>query len=230
MNDNVRTSPTEDHPDPAIAHLIQQVVDLKEDMCLDLLRRLLDQGYSPARLLAAFTEGTRRVGVMFEKGEYFIAALIMAGTIMQEATDILTPHLYGNHGRPHSGTVLLATIRSDIHDLGKNLFALLLRANGFEVEDIGVDVDPDIIVNKVESLRPDLVGISCTLTGGLKYLKQAVEMLHERLSGTCPPIIIGGVCVDMHSAKHVGADYWAQDAASGVMICRMAMSQHNRNH
>jgi len=171
MNNIDRRHAPETHPSQAITELIKQVVNLKEEESLKRLREMLNQGVPPAQLLGAFTEGMRRVGIMFEQGEYFIAGLIMAGTIMQEATDILSPFLLDNLSQPHSGTTLLGTIRSDIHDLGKNLFALLLHANGFKVVDIGVDVEPETFVDKVEKLRPDLIGISCTLTGGLEHLK-----------------------------------------------------------
>lgn len=219
MNKDDCTAAMASLPEPAIARLIHLVVELKEEESLKLLREMLDQGFQPLQLLGAFTEGMRRIGILFEQGEYFIAGLIMAGTIMQEATDILTPHLFTGQGQPQLGTMLLGTIRSDIHDLGKDLFGMLLHANGFKVVDIGVDVDPETFASKAAELRPDLVGISCTLTGGLEHLKQAVATLRERLVGNCPPIIIGGVSVDEYSAKFVGADYWVQDAAAGVKLC-----------
>lgn len=207
-------------PDPGTGRLVQLVVALREEECLAEMRRLLGEGAPPEALLDACIEGMRRVGTRFEQGEYFIAGLIMAGEIMREATELLGPHLAGGRPRPGKGSVLLGTIQGDIHDLGKNLFSLLLQAHGFQVVDLGVDVAPERFVAMAEELRPDVVGISCVLTLGLEQLKVAVELLHTRLGAPRPPVIVGGACIDEHAARFVQAEHWAVDAAEGVRIVR----------
>ncbi|HSH70578.1 MAG TPA: cobalamin-dependent protein [Deferrisomatales bacterium] len=211
--------------DAAVERLIALVVDLQEEPCLAEVRALLAGGVAPAVLLEGCIEGMRRVGTRFEQGEYFIAALIMAGEIMREATELLSPRLDPGRSRPVTGTILLGTIQGDIHDLGKNLFALLLQSNGFEVVDLGVDVTPQTFLAEARRLRPHLVGISCVLTLGLEHLKAAVELLHTQLPEPCPPVIIGGACIDEQISRFVQADHWARDAAEGVRTCRRVIEE-----
>jgi len=207
-------------PDPALERLIGLVAELKEEQCLAELTALLGQGYPAAGLLDACIEGMRRVGDLFEKGEYFIAALIMAGEIMRRATELLHPHLHRGRTVPVTGKVLVGTIQGDIHDLGKNLLILLLQSHGFEVVDLGVDVPPEAFVTRAREERPDVVGISCVLTLGVDRLKEAVAMLHAELPEARPPVVIGGACIDAQIARFVDADHWAGDAVEGVRICR----------
>jgi methanogenic corrinoid protein MtbC1 len=115
----------------------------------------------------------------------------------------------------------LGTIASDIHDLGKNLFAILARSNGFKVIDLGVDVPPAHFLNKALQIKPDLIGISCLLTIALPELKEAVKLLHIELPQS--PVIIGGTCMDEQICHHVQADYWVRDAIQGLQTCQQIL-------
>ena len=130
--------------DLRMERLKTMITDLQEETGLAELQSMLDEGVDPRELLACCMEGMRRVGIRFETGSYFIAGLIMAGEIMRSATELLSPHLTLQQARDGGGRVMLGTIQGDIHDLGKNLFSLLLKCHGIEVIDLGVDVPPEL--------------------------------------------------------------------------------------
>lgn len=207
--------------------LLTMIIELREDDSLAELKRMLDEGVDPRDLLDCFMEGMRRIGVQFETGQYFIAALIMAGEIMRSAMELLSPYLTTRDASQESGTIVLGTIQGDIHDLGKNLFALLLRCNGFEIVDLGVDVAGEEFLRKAKEIKPDLVGISCVLTTSVQNLKEAVSLLQENLPQPQPAIIIGGTCLDERMARYVGTALWASDAAAGLQLCKKVVREHS---
>jgi methanogenic corrinoid protein MtbC1 len=148
-----------------------------------------------------------------------MAALIMAGEIMRRATDLLEPYLPRHTQDTAAGVILLGTILGDIHDLGKNLFALLARCEGFQVVDLGVDVAPERFLDEAHRIDPDLIGISCVVTSTMPDLKRAVQLLHSELPRGRAHVLIGGSCIDEHLFSYVQADHWACDAAQGVQVC-----------
>ena len=216
--------------DPTVQneHLTQLIADLREKEAIREIVRMLDSGSKPARVMDCCIRGMREVGKRFEKGRYFIAALIMAGEIMRRATELLEPYLPRQTHDQATGVILLGTILGDIHDLGKNLFALLARCEGYEVVDLGVDVAPERFLAEARKIEPDLIGISCVLSSTLPDLKRAVELLHGKLPGGGTQIMIGGNYIDEHIFSHVQADHWALDAAQGVQGCNSIISKKKK--
>jgi methanogenic corrinoid protein MtbC1 len=188
-----------------LERLTVMIADLQEEAGLAELRALLAEGVDPKALLAACMEAMHRIGMRFESGSYFIAALIMAGEIMSCATELLSPHLTDQQAGGRGGRIMLGTIQGDIHDLGKNLFALLLKCHGIEVVDLGVDVPARVFLEQAEKQKPDMIGISCVLTTSLEHLKQAIGLLSDELPASGPQIVIGGTCINEQIAGHVGA-------------------------
>ncbi len=204
---------------PRLETLTQLISDLVEEDSYKELRTLLDEGVPPTDLLGACMEGMRRVGLRFEAGEYFISALIMAGEIMRVATEILRPHLVKAPTTPQKGKALIGTIKGDIHDLGKNLFIFMLTCHGFDVVDLGVDVPVETFLEKARETPFDIIGLSCLMTTSIESLKEAVTTLRENLPEPQAEIVIGGTCLDAGVAEYIGAENWAQDAATGLRIC-----------
>lgn len=132
--------------DVRLEKLLTMITELQEDDSLAELRSMLDEGVDPKTLLACCMEGMRQIGIRFETGSYFIAALIMAGEIMRSATEILSPYLDHRPASEMGGRIMLGTIQGDIHDLGKNLFSLLLKCHNVDVIDLGVDVPGDVFL------------------------------------------------------------------------------------
>jgi methanogenic corrinoid protein MtbC1 len=203
-----------------LERLTVMITELQEKAGLAELRTMLDEGVDPKALLAACMEAMNRIGMRFEAGSYYIAALIMAGEIMSCATELLSPHLSDQQAGGSGGRIMLGTIQGDIHDLGKDLFALLLKCHGIEVVDLGVDVPARVFLEQAEERKPDMIGISCVLTTSLEYLQQAIRLLTDELPASGPPIIVGGTCINAQIADHIGATLWAGDATGGLRICR----------
>jgi methanogenic corrinoid protein MtbC1 len=210
-----------------LERLTVMITELQEETGLAELRTMLDEGVDPKALLAACMEAMHRIGMRFEAGSYYIAALIMAGEIMRSVTGMLSPHLTDQRAGG-GGRIMLGTIQGDIHDLGKDLFALLLKCHGIEVVDLGVDVSARVFLEQAERQKPDMIGISCVLTTSLEYLKQAIRLLTDELPASGPPVIVGGTCINPQTAGHIGASLWAGDATGGLRICREILQTADR--
>ena len=164
----------------------------------------------------------RWVGEHYQTGKYFISGLIMAGEIFREAMVALGPLLPEETPEAGQGTVLLCTVRGDIHDLGKNIVTMMLRSYGIVVHDLGVDVSPDEVARKALELKPDIVGLSGLLTVASDGMKATIQAIRdgEKQIGRRMPVIIGGGIVDEQTCTWTGADLWASDASRGVKLIR----------
>lgn len=219
MDKNKEDSPLEDGQKKHNI-LIELIADIKEKEAISKIKKMLSSGKAPTEVMDICIQGMNEVGKRFEEGRYFISALIMAGDIMRQATDIIEVNFLQQKSDPVRGVILLGTIRGDIHDLGKNLFAILARCEGFQVVDLGVDVAPERFLEEAKKIKPDLIGISCLLTSVLPELKTALDLIQKELTEQHSPIIIGGHCIDEHIFNYVHSDYWAQNAVQGIKICR----------
>ncbi|MGD9212779.1 MAG: cobalamin-dependent protein [Desulfobacteraceae bacterium] len=208
-----------------LRNLTHLIVELQEKQCIAEVKEMLAGGYPPSDILDSCVHGMQKVGQRFEDGRYFISALIMAGVIMRKTTDLLEPYLHTKKMDHIIGTLLLGTVAGDIHDLGKNLFAILARTKGINVVDLGVDVPITTFLAEAQKIKPSMIGISCVLTTTWPKLKQTVTLLREELPNPRPPIIIGGTSVDEYVFRYVKSDFWVRDASEGVAICQRVMKK-----
>jgi methanogenic corrinoid protein MtbC1 len=203
------------------------IVDLDEDQALALAGKLLTQeGVTPHSILAVCQDALRVVGERYEREEYFISGLIMAGELFKEVLEIVQPSYEQMARRESTGTIVLGTVAKDIHDIGKNLFATSLRGFGFEVIDLGVDVPPERFLDEVQRTKADVVCLSGLIAVAFDSMKRTVDLLranHDAL-GYRPPVILGGAIVDGRVCDYVGADSWSTDAMEGVRICQRLLS------
>lgn len=164
----------------------------------------------------------RQVGERYERGEYFLSALIMAGEIFREVMEMVTPLIKERFRGNESGVILLGTVEGDIHDIGKNNLSLLLTSYGFTVYDLGVDVPPAEFLRQALTLRPDIIGLSGLLTSSYDSMRRTVHLLRscEDSEIAKTPIIIGGNQLNEQVCQYVGADAWVNDAMSGVRWCQ----------
>ncbi len=214
--------------DPRLQRLLELIIELREEEVHSELKKLLNDGMSAHDILSCCMEGMRQIGDRFESGTYFIAALIMAGEIMQSATGQLTPYLSQEEADREEGRIILGTVQGDIHDLGKNLFSILLKCNGFKIIDLGVDVSAEKFLEQAEKLKPDIIGISCVLTSSITNLKETLTFLKEKLPDPKIPLLIGGTCVDEHVAEFVESPHWAKDAADGLKVCQRIVRESGK--
>jgi methanogenic corrinoid protein MtbC1 len=210
---------------PIKDRLVTQIAELDERGVLETVRESMQSGYDPFRIIEACQEGVRLVGVQYEKGRYFIAGLIMAGLILKSVIGLIRPQLHGRvHGRS-KGNIVIGTVQGDIHDIGKNLGAMLLSCEGFHMIDMGVDVPPETFVKAVLEYRPRIVGLSCLLTTAFDGLKQTIDAVKKAGLRTGLPIIIGGSMLEESVCEYAGADYWTRDAIMGVQWCRWVIER-----
>jgi methanogenic corrinoid protein MtbC1 len=198
--------------------LIAAISDLREQAALALVHRRLAAGDDPQLIIEACQEGMRQVGLRYERREYYLAGLIMAGEIFSQVMELLRPIFERQISDRASGRILLGTVQGDIHDLGKNIVNMLLSCHHFAIRDLGVDVSSDAFVRQAAQMQPHIVGLSGLLTSAYDAMRETVTLL--RAQGYQGPIIIGGGQISEEVCQYVGADYWTTDGVAGVELCR----------
>ncbi len=150
------------------------ILNFKRDAVLQTVERRLGAGEDPLRVLDDCRRGMTLVGERFQEGDIFLAELILSAEIFKEVAATIEPRLPRAKPGEARGRVLMGTLQGDIHELGKNIVVTLLRAHGFEVHDLGVDVPPSAVVEKVEQFQPHVVGFSALITTAFHSMKEAV--------------------------------------------------------
>lgn len=212
------------------------IVSLNEVAVLQAVANLLHDGVSPQDILLCFQQGLVEIGEMYQRGEYYVAGLILSGEIMRQSMKLLMPRLIkeaGTAGR--SGLVVIGTIEGDIHDLGKNMASYFLEAYGFKVVDLGVDVPPRVFLKEILQLEPDAVGVSLLLTSCLEPLARLIHLVRETYHGRqAPPIFVGGGFLSgttdpalTNEVAKLGADYIVRDAYDTLSLC-LDLTRHVR--
>jgi len=201
--------------------LIHAMAEMQEKEALQIAKQLLNEGTDPIAILNACSTAMQTVGERFEKGEYFLPHLMMAGTILKQVSDVIKPHIREQEkDKTSKGRVLIGTVKGDIHDIGKNMVTFLLEANGFEVKDIGIDQHPDKFVEAIQTFQPNVVGLSGLLTLAFESMKETILAIEEAGLQDNVRIIIGGAQVSEHVKDYTGADAFAPDALAGVRIIK----------
>ncbi len=211
------------------SNLIRCWVDLDEEEALAHVGERLDRGDDPIALLEDCQEAMRRVGERYERREYYLSGLMMAGEIFRRAMELVEPALVDRLRGGASGHILLATVQGDIHDIGKNIFSIMLRCRGFTVTDLGVDVPPQRFLEAARRYHPDVVAMSGLLTVSYDAMRDTVALVRrEGGSGLSDvPCIIGGGLLDGKICAYAGADFWAIDAMLGVEVCHQIMASRS---
>ncbi|MBK7897563.1 MAG: cobalamin-dependent protein [Anaerolineaceae bacterium] len=214
--------PTESERQSLIAH----VADLNENDVLALVEKWIAQGHDPLAIIEDCQEGLRQVGERYERQEYYLSGLIMGGEIFREVMEIVQPIIVEQFTGKESGTILLGTVKGDIHDIGKNNLSMLLTCYGFSVHDLGVDVPPAEFLQQAEQVRPNIIGLSGLLTTSYDAMKETIDLIRasEDAALRGVPIIIGGNQLNEQVRQYVGADYWLNDAMSGVRLCQKLLA------
>jgi dimethylamine corrinoid protein len=203
--------------------LLTALTELDEERTLDLTRQLIaDPASTPLAILNTCQQALKVVGERYERKEYYLSGLIMAGELFKEVLDLVQPFEDRAAGEPSHGTIVLGTVAGDIHDIGKNLFAMSLKGFGFRVIDLGVDVSKESFLAEVQRSRPDVVCLSGLIMAAFESMKGTVGLLRaqESVLGYRPPVVLGGSIIDGRVCQYVGADSWSTDAMEGVRICQ----------
>ncbi len=195
------------------------IVKLEREQVLEAVGERAAAKEDPLVLLEECRQGMLKVGQRFQDGDYYLAELMISGEIFKEAMEVLEPYLEDVRGSERIGTVVLATMHGDIHDLGKNIVATLLRVHNFEVHDLGVNVEPEAVVEKVKEVAPDIVGFSSLITTSFESTRRAAELLEQEGLRDQLKIVVGGGVTTPEFGEYVGADFQTLDASVGVTYC-----------
>jgi len=210
--------------------LKESVVSLDFAGVVRVANEAMEAGVDPnAAINEGMVPGMAIVGEKFEKGEYYLSELVVAAEVMKEGLKVVTPYLKGESAKK-LGTVVIATIEGDHHDLGKNIVSSLLRVQGFEVIDLGVDVATEKIIGAVKEHRPSIVGMSALLTLTMPRMGEVIEALKADGMREKVKVILGGTPITEEFAASIGADHKAVNALEGVKKCvEWVSSQGGRN-
>jgi len=200
--------------------LLKAMVDMKESEALEITRSMLDSGEDPIKILEICTQAMEEVGKRFEESTYFLPELMMAGEILSQISGIVKPKLKGEVIAKKRGKVLIGTVQSDIHNIGKDIVAFLLDVNGFEVKDIGIDVPPEKFVEAILEFKPQVVGLSGLLTVAYDSMKNTVQAIKDAGLRDDVKIMIGGAAMKDSVCEYTDADAFGKDAVSGVALAK----------
>jgi methanogenic corrinoid protein MtbC1 len=204
-------------------NLIDRLAELDMPNVLSIVNEKIKK-VEPLKIVQICQEGVRLVGEKYEKQEFFLAGLIMAGEVLQKVTDIIQPHLEKNNYPHKIGRVLLGTVQGDIHDIGKNLVHALLCCHGFDVYDLGVDVPPEEFIHATKNYKPHIIGLSGLVSPSFESMRTTTTLIKNELSlDNVPIIIVGGGLIDEEVCRYVNANYWTRDAMEGVRFCQEVM-------
>ncbi len=196
--------------------LTELVIELEVDDIADAVKEALDEGKDAFEILNALTKGMDEVGRRYEEKEYYLTELVLAGETMKEAFIILKPALAASDKSDDKVKVILATVKGDNHDIGKNILGSLLLSSGFELYDLGMDVDETTIIEKVKETGASIIALSSLLTMTVENIKLVHEALQKAGLRDRVKLIVGGAPLNMNLAKMLGADDFADDAVEGV--------------
>jgi 5-methyltetrahydrofolate--homocysteine methyltransferase len=206
------------------ADLSQAVIAGQEARVKELTQAAINSGADP---LAIINEGLiaamNVVGASFKSGQMFVPEVLMSARTMSAGMELVKPLLLGQEV-PSAGKVVIGTVKGDLHDIGKNLVAMMLESGGFNVVNLGIDLAPEKFVQAVKDYQPQVVGLSALLTTTMLVMKDVIELLKEEGLRDKVKVVIGGAPISYDFASEIGADGFAPDAASAVELCRKLLA------
>ena len=207
--------------------LQEAIINGSKPQAIALTKELLAEKISPQAILnEGLIEGMSEVGDRFKCGDYFVPEMLIAARAMQSSMDLLRPVLVDAGVQP-IGTIVLGTVRGDLHDIGKNLTGMLLEGAGFKVVDVGVDASAEKLVNAVKENNAQLVGMSALLTTTMTYTREVIKALESAGLRNKVKVIVGGAPITEDWAAQIGADGFAVDAATGADRCKELLAELN---
>ena len=195
------------------------VVQLEVDDIAEIVKKNLEAGSDPQDVLQALSEGMNEVGTLYEKNEYFLTELVLAGETMKEAVAVLEPHLKADE-MVEREKVIAATVKGDNHDIGKNILITMLMSAGYDVIDLGMDCPAEKVVEAVRDSGARIVALSCLLTMTVNEIRVIGNALNDAGLRNDVKIIVGGAPLSADLAKKMGADDFGADAIDGVRRIR----------
>ena len=202
-----------------LSALGKALADLNEELIKKLLEEYLSKNIPPLQIIAELTSGMDEVGRLFKEEEYFITELVYSGEIFKNAMEKIKVFMKADERKSH-GTVVMGTVKDDIHDLGKNIIITMLQGAGFEVVDVGVDASQEKFVTAIRESGASLVGLSLLLTTGFNSMQNIIKSIEDAGLQEQTRIMIGGAVINETIREQMGADYYGRNAIEAVTIAK----------
>lgn len=201
-----------------VEEIKQLVIDGEDEEILDLIKEAIDNNVDLTDIVNnGLIEAMNIIGPMMASGELFVPEVLMSADTMQIGLNYIKPLL--NEGDLQSlGTVVIGTVEGDLHDIGKNLVAMLLESSGFNVINIGIDQPPQAFIDAIEANNADIVGLSALLTTTMPAMRDTVKLIREK--GLNVKVAVGGAPVSREFAEEIGADGYSEDGPGAVALCK----------
>jgi methanogenic corrinoid protein MtbC1 len=204
--------------------LVEAMANMREDEALKIVDDLLAKGEDPGKILDLASEAMQVVGTRYQEGEYFLPELIMSGEMLRKIGEVLKPKLAAKTTQAKKlGTVVLGTVRGDIHDIGKDIVGFMLEVNGFTVHDLGIDQSEEAFVKAVKDYKPQVLALSGFLSVAFDSMKSTIEEVEKAGLRKDLKVIIGGGQMDDTVRKYTGADAYGDDAMAAVAYAKEAV-------
>ena len=215
--------------DELVQQMHQDLYDGLKEEIEEGVNILLGRGWAPYKVLTeALVEGMRIVGIDFRDGILFVPEVLLAANAMKAGMAILRPLLI-EAGAPRQGAMVIGTVKGDIHDIGKNLVAMMMEGAGFEVYDLGINTSVEAFLAALEKHQPDILGMSALLTTTMPYMKVVIDTLKEKGLRDKYVVLVGGAPLNEDFAKSIGADAYCRDAAVTVETAKdIVKRRHNQ--
>ena len=198
--------------------LFEAIIKGKQKDAVEITQQAIDENISPKELIDNYLiKAMEEIGSRFEQQKAFVPELLMAGRAMKSSLSLLQPLLQGDDVKSNFGTIVIATVKGDLHDIGKNLVGSMFEGCGFKVIDLGIDADTDKIISAVKEHTPDIIGLSALLTTTMPYMKTIIDSLEEAGLRKQVKVMVGGAPVSAGFAAEIGADGYSDSANSAVI-------------
>ena len=202
------------------------IVNLEKEKAIEFAHRAVNENMNLLEVIEkGYGDGIRRIGDLWEEGEFFLPELMLGGNIMQESMDVILPKLKNSGEKISSGTVVIATIEGDIHSIGKTIVGTMLSAHGFDVYDLGADVPAEKIIDTAIEKNADVIGVSALLTTTMFGQKKIVEILDKKGIRNKFKVIIGGAPVTKSWTEECKADGFASSAVGAVKLVKELLNK-----
>ncbi len=211
------------------AEFLKAFIELDEEKVLPEAQAFLREGLAAADLLKLCLGGLLGIGRLYETQGYFVAGLIIADDMMRSIMDMISAQPEFRPAEESLGLILVGTVEGDIHDLGKNVASMFLRANGYKVVDLGVDTAPAVFLGKALELQPDMIGLSMLTISCFEALKRTVHLLKNEIPPEYhhPFVAVGGGVVDEHVLKNIKADALTGDFENTLVLAGQVCSRQD---
>ena len=207
-----------------IEEIVSAFTNIEYRLVKDLVKKALASHVPPQDILKAMQKGMTSIGSKYETGEYFLSELITGGEMIKSGLEELTPYL-AVESVATAGTVVIGTVKGDIHDIGKNIVITLLQSSGFKVHDLGIDVPPQAFVNKVKDVNAGILAISALLTTSMNEMGAVIGEVEKAGLRSNVKVVVGGNSVTEEFGREIRADAATKDAMAGLRRCQEWMNR-----